>query len=425
MRIIVSILVLYNILFSKVYTLKEVYEAAFTNSDSYHISSLKKESSNKEVDKTLSAFLPTAKIENEYFKLNEYPVIVDGVEVRKRKSRRDVTFTLEQTLYDRSKYLNYKDKKVIYNQSSLEKTKEKQQLIFDVIRYYFEAIFKANQIELINQKLKSFEKIVERAKAKFKSGLISKADYLEAKLERDESLTQKLELEYEFNQSKSFLEKLANLDDIQILDKIKLHNVNTSLFFGYEDKYKDNLDLKIQKMKLKRAEINKDIALSKFEPTATLTYEKVTNDVEASKDQNTINFLITMNIFNGMYDTKNYQQTKINNQIEKLSLNKLEKDVKQNIKNKIDKVVTFYKIIQSYPTILEAKKFALEGMRERFQRGTKSIIDLLDEENKYFEKLNKYTEYEYQFVIEYTTLKQYTNSLDEEFINKINGFLYE
>lgn len=64
-------------------------------------------------------------------------------------------------------------------------------------------------------------------------------------------------------------------------------------------------------------------------------------------------------------------------------------------------------------------------MRERFQRGTKSIIDLLDEENKYFEKLNKYTEYEYQFVIEYTTLKQYTNSLDEEFINKINGFLYE
>lgn len=337
MRIIVSILVLYNILFSKVYTLKEVYEAAFTNSDSYHISSLKKESSNKEVDKTLSAFLPTAKIENEYFKLNEYPVIVDGVEVRKRKSRRDVTFTLEQTLYDRSKYLNYKDKKVIYNQSSLEKTKEKQQLIFDVIRYYFEAIFKANQIELINQKLKSFEKIVERAKAKFKSGLISKADYLEAKLERDESLTQKLELEYEFNQSKSFLEKLANLDDIQILDKIKLHNVNTSLFFGYEDKYKDNLDLKIQKMKLKRAEINKDIALSKFEPTATLTYEKVTNDVEASKDQNTINFLITMNIFNGMYDTKNYQQTKINNQIEKLSLNKLEKDVKQNIKTKLIK----------------------------------------------------------------------------------------
>lgn len=425
MRIIVSILVLYNILFSKVYTLKEVYEAAFTNSDSYHISSLKKESSNKEVDKSLSAFLPTAKIENEYFKLNEYPVIVDGVEVRKRKSRRDVTFTLEQTLYDRSKYLNYKDKKVIYNQSSLEKTKEKQKLIFDVIRYYFETIFKANQIELINQKLKSFEKIVERAKAKFQSGFISKADYLEAKLERDETLTQKLELEYEFNQSKSFLEKLANLDDIQVLDKIKLHDINTNLFFAYEDNYKDNLDLEIQKMKLKRAEINKDIALSKFEPTATLTYEKVVNDVEASENQNTITFLITMNIFNGMYDTKNYQQAKINNQIEKLSLNKLQKDIKQNVKNKIDKVVTFYKIIQSYPSILETKKFALEGMRERFQRGTKSIIDLLDEENKYFEKLNKYTEYEYQFVIEYTTLKQYTNSLDEKFINKINGFLYE
>lgn len=425
MKIFVGLLIICNILFSKVYSLTDVYEAAFNNSDSYKISLLKKDSSDKEVDKSLSAFLPTAKIENEYFKLNEYPVIVEGVEVEKRRTRRDITFTLEQTLYDRSKYLDYKDKQTIYKQSSLEKDKEKQQLIFDVIKYYFETIFKANQIEVINQKLKSLEKIVERADVKYKSGLISMADFLEAKLERDELLTQKFQLEYEYNQSKSFLEKLTGIDDLEIIENIKLHNVNTGSFYDFGDKFDNNLDFKIQKMKQKRAEINKSVALSKFEPTATLTYEKVSNDVQASKDQNTITFLISLNLFNGLYDTKNYQQTKINNQIEKLALNKLEKDIKQNIKNKIDKVVTYHKIIEAYPKILETKEFALEGMRERFQRGTKSIIDLLDEENKYFEKLNKYTEYQYQFVLEYTTLKQYTNSLDESFLNKINGFLYE
>jgi outer membrane protein len=317
------------------------------------------------------------------------------------------------------------DKQIIYNQSVLERDKEKQQLIFDVVRYYFETIFKANQIEVVEQKLKSFDKILERASIKLQSGLISKADYFEAKLEKDELITQKLQLEYEYNQSKSFLEKLTNLDNIQIRENIKIQNININSFLDSFNQYGSNVDFKIQTMKLKRAEISKDLALSRFEPTASLVYEHISNDVPASENQQTITFLVSMNLFNGMYDTTNYQQSKINNQIEKLALNKLEKDIKQNIKNKIDKVKTFYTIIQAYPSILETKRFSLEGMRERFQRGTKSIIDLLDEENKYFEKLNKYTEYQYQFVTEYTTLKQYTNSLNEDYLNKLNGFLYE
>lgn len=425
MKIIVSLFVISTVLLSKIYDLNEIYTAAFHNSDSYTMSILKKDSSEKEVDKALTAFFPTAKIEHEYLKINEFPVIVDGVEIEKRENRKDLTFTLEQTLYDRSKYLNYKEKEILYHQAALEKDKEKQQLLFDVVKYYFETIFKANQIDVIEQKLKSIDKILERASIKLESGLISKADYYEAKLEKDELITQKLQLEYEYNQSKSFLEKLTTFDNIQIRETININNININSFLDSFNQYESNVDFKIQIMKLKRAEINKDLALSKFEPTASLTYEHVSNDIPASENQKTITFLVSMNIFNGMYDTTHYQQSKINNQIEKLALKKLEKDIKQNIKNKIDKVKTFYTIIQAYPTILETKRFSLEGMRERFKRGTKSIIDLLDEENKYFEKLNKYTEYQYQFITEYTTLKQYTNSLNEEYLNQLNGFLYE
>lgn len=425
MKSIISLLLIYNILLSKTYDLDEIYEAAYQNSDSYNIAVLKNESLDKEVDKSLSSFLPTATVKNEYLKVNEYPVIVDGIEIEKRRTRRDITFTVEQILYDRSKYLNYKDSQSIYNQSSLEKEKEKQQLMFDVIRYYFETLFKANQIDVATQKLKRFEKIVEKAGVKFESGFISLADYLEAKLERDEVITQKIQLEHEYRQSQSFLEKLANTDNVEIRKNIKLNYVSVDSLVNYIEKYEDNLDLKIQKLKLQRAEISQDIAISQFEPTANVTYELIKNDVQDSTDQKTITFGISMNLFNGMYDTRNYQQTKINKRVEKLTLDKLQKDIKQNIKNRVDKVVTFHKILQIYPDILETKRFALEGMRERFQRGTKSIIDLLDEENKYFEKINKYTEYQYQFVIEYATLKQYTNSLNNEFIKKVNGFLYE
>jgi outer membrane protein len=106
-------------------------------------------------------------------------------------------------------------------------------------------------------------------------------------------------------------------------------------------------------------------------------------------------------------------------------MNQLIKDTKQSINNKYQKVKTYIEIIKSYPAIIQAKAFSLESMREKFNVGTKTIINLLDEENKYFDKLNKYTEYKYQYVVEYTSLKQYTNSLDEEFIKKVNGFISE
>ena len=64
-------------------------------------------------------------------------------------------------------------------------------------------------------------------------------------------------------------------------------------------------------------------------------------------------------------------------------------------------------------------------MQERFNIGTKSIVDLLDEENEYFEKLNIFTEYQYQFLLEYSELMKYTNYLNEEFLNKVDRLIYE
>ena len=411
--------------YAKKYDLIEVYNLAYANSESYEISVLKENSSEKEIDKSLAAFYPKVSLDTEYMKLNKYPVIVDGVEKYKRTHRRDITVNVDQVLYDRSKYLDYKDKKNLFNQRVLEKYKEEQQLIFDVTKYYFETIYKAKQVELVEQKLKRFEKIVERALLKYKSGFISKADYLEAKSERDELVTQKLQMNLDFETSKSFLQKLTGVDKMNIKNNIILDNVNVTSVLNEFNGFENNLDFKIQKYKLDRADINSSMAIASFEPTITFNYEHVDNDIEASDNQNTLTFLFSFNIFNGFYDLKNYQQAKIEQSIERLTLKKLVKDIQQNIKNKVNKIKTYHEIILSYPEVLETKAFSLDGMRERFKVGNKSIIDLLDEENKYYEKLNKYTEYKYEFILEYTTLMQYVSRLDERFLNNVNGFVNE
>lgn len=379
----------------------------------------------EDVQKSVSSFYPKVNLDLEYIKLNEYPVVVNGVEERTRDDRYDQTLNVEQLLYDRSKYLEYKKQKNNYTQTSLEKDKAYQQLVYDVIKYYFETLFRNKQIELTNQKLERLEKIELRAKLKSESGFISKADYLEAQAEKGDLLVKKAQLILDYNLSKSFLKRLTGLENIEIKKKIELKEVDIMKMQEYLNDINENLDVRIQKMKIKQADIQKSISVTGFEPSLSLNYEYKNNDIEGVDEERTLTLLLQVPIFSGFYDVNNYQQAKISQLIEKESMNQLIKDTKQSINNKYQKVKTYIEIIKSYPAIIQAKAFSLESMREKFNVGTKTIISLLDEENKYFDKLNKYTEYKYQYVVEYTSLKQYTNSLDEEFIKKVNGFISE
>lgn len=425
MKKVLFFIFLNSFAFAQTYNLVDLYKLSFENSESYKVSKLKNEYNDDEVDKSLSAFYPKVNIETEFMKINEFPVIVDGVEQERRDDRKDTTFTVEQTIYDRSKYLDYKLKKNDFLQSEFDINKEHQELVFDVIRYYLDSLLKAKQIELANQKLKRLETILLRAQVKLENGFISKADYLEAKLQRDELITQTIKRKLDYTVSKSFLEKLSGTNNIEIKKNINLAFFNTNHLKEYSDKIEENLDVQIQKLKVKKSDIKVSQSISDFEPTLLLKYEHVANDVPENENERTLSLFLKFNIFNGFYDTKNYQQSRIEKNIERLNFDKLLKDVDQNIKNKITNLNSYFEIIQSYPEVLESKKFILDGMQERFNIGTKSIIDLLDEENEYFEKLNIFTEYQYQFLLEYTELMKYTNYLNEDFLNEVDRLIYD
>ncbi len=425
MKKVLFFIFLNSFAFAQTYNLVDLYKLSFENSESYKVSKLKNEYSDDEVDKSLSAFYPKVNIETEFMKINEFPVIVDGVEQERRDDRKDTTFTVEQTIYDRSKYLDYKLKKNDFLQSEFDINKEHQELVFDVIRYYLESLLKAKQIELANQKLKRLETILLRAQVKLENGFISKADYLEAKLQRDELITQTIKRKLDYTVSKSFLEKLSGTNNIEIKKNINLAFFNTNHLKEYSDKIEENLDVQIQKLKVKKSDIKVSQSISDFEPTLLLKYEHVANDVPENENERTLSLFLKFNIFNGFYDTKNYQQSRIEKNIERLNFDKLLKDIDQNIKNKITNLNSYFEIIQSYPEVLESKKFILDGMQERFNIGTKSIVDLLDEENEYFEKLNIFTEYQYQFLLEYTELMKYTNYLNEDFLNEVDRLIYD
>lgn len=422
---VILFILFYSFAFGKTYNLIDLYELSVGMNESYEISKLNKKYSDEEVNKSISSFYPKADISTEFMKINEFPVIIDGVEQERRDNRRDTTLIVEQTIYDRSKYLDYKIKKNDFYQSEFGEIKEHQTLIYDLIRYYLDTLLKAKQIDLLNQKLKRLDIITQRAYAKMENGLISKADYLEAKLQRDDLATQIIKRELDYSVSRSFLEKLAGVYDIEIKKSINLAFFDIKKIEEYSKNIKENLDIQIQKLKIDKGSLKVSQSISDFEPKLVLNYEHIGNDVPENENQRTLSLMLRFNIFNGFYNSANYQQARIEKSIESLNYNRLMKDIDQGIKNKLISLNSYFEIIKSYPQVLESKKFVIDAMQERFNLGTRTIIDLLDEEDKYFEKLNIFTEYQYQFLMEYTELMRYTNYLDKEFISEVDRLIHE
>jgi|GEM_PF-4830102 len=425
MRKLFLLIFLYSFSFAKTYNLVQLYKLSFSNSEDYEIGKLKREFSNKELDKSISAFYPKVSIEKKLMKVNEFPVVVNGVEQERRDNRQDTTFIVEQIIYDRSKYYDYRLKSNDLLQSEIEVDKKQQELMFDLIKYYLDSLLKIKQIELLNQKLKKVDAILLRAQVKMDSGFISKSDYLEAKVQKDEILTQIIKRKLDYNISKSYLEKLSGIENIDVKKNINLALFNIKNLDEYSNKVEDNLDIQVQKLKLKNSNMKVSKSISNFEPIIFAKYEHISNDIPENENERTLSLSLKFNIFNGFYDLKSYQQSRIEKSMEKLSFDKLLKDIEQDVKNKINNLSSYYEIIKSYPQILEEKSFVLEGMQERFNIGTKTIIDLLDEEDEYFEKLNTFTQYQYQFLLEYTELMKYTNYLNEKFLGEIDKLIYE
>lgn len=425
MKKLIVFIFLYGYAYAKTYNILEVYDASFSSSENYEISNLRNQYQYNEIDKSLSAFYPKLDLNIEQMKINEFPVVIDGEEKERRDQRRDVIFSAEQIIYDRSKILDYQIKKKDYFQSQFEMNIEHQEIMFNVIKYYLDALLKAKQIELLNQKRKRLEVIVNRASAKFESGFMSKADYYEAKLQYDELFTQIIKANLDYKVSISTLERFSGLSDIQIKKNIKLDSFEINNLKDLETKINDNIDVQIQKLKLEKSEIKISQSISKYEPILSLNYQQIVNDIPSSENEKKIFLLLRINLFNGFYDNKNYEQSRIEKNIETMNLNKLLKDIEQDVKNRIVSIKSYFNIIENYPKILEAKRFILDGMQERFDMGTKSIVDLLDEENQYFEKLNTFTQYKYQLLYEYGELMKNISGLDKEFLVEMDRLIYE
>ena len=338
MRIIFFFSFIISMSYSKTYSLLEVFELSYINSDEQKILNYQHQKEQEELEKSISSFYPKIDLKFEYKKINEFPVIVDGIELKKRKEKLDSTLSIEQTLYDRKKYIVYKQKNNSLKKSYLEKKNNKQLLMHEVINSYFETIYKKKQKELIEQKIKRTDKIIQKASSKYEAGLISKVDYLESKASRLELFAQIIQSDLELNLSKSNLLRLTGLNSIQINNNIKFFNLENIKYPKNESDFDNNFDIKLQNFLIKEAKLNKSESITGFEPKLSLSYEYLRDDVKGTDDQKKLSLILNISIFNGFYDLDNYQQKKIEELIQKSKQNKIIKETKQNIKNKIQNI---------------------------------------------------------------------------------------
>jgi len=420
MKIGVGLLLCSLYVLAKTYTVQEVVSLSIDNSKKIDIASLAHSIQYKEVAKSKSFFYPTAYVELTYDK----QVLFNDNRIKKQNEKVEGTFNIEQVLYDRSKYLEYEKEKHNFFLTQLDENNEKNKLVLEVIQTYLETLFKKKQIYLIEYKKNHINKIVQKAKLEYEQGFISKAEYQESLSQKYELQVSELERKLEYENLKTKLGIFTSVENIDVYNNIKISSSKLQQFKYFENALEDNYEVQTIYTQIKQSKVDKSIAYSKFEPTVKLNYEYL--DVDLAKGDGTNNFSVVLNIplFEGFSKYNNLDQTLLKEKQKQEQLEDIKLDQYEKLKKSYLKLTTYQEILALYPGIIDAKELRLVALSEEFSSGIKSLVELLDETNKYFEKYNKYVEYKYLYLSELASLHYETNKLDEQFITTLNGYIY-
>ena len=289
----------YNTLFAtSSFDLKTIYGKAIIKSILYqeNITNLELASNKKLID--ASKFYPKLSAYYEYLQINEFPVTEDNVITGYRKNRQDKNLRVDQVLFDRNIFTEFSKSSDNKRFKILELKDSKSKLMLELIEKYFSMLAVKDELELLNKELESYKHILDKAKLKEQSGLISKVDLLEAISEKNLVLARIVETRASIQTKALELENIAGLDIDDIVSMRK--DLNTNLLENelnyFTARLNENIEIKknIFEIKDKHKEMINHNML--YIPKVSAYYEYTDYDTPGKESNQKVGLKFELNI---------------------------------------------------------------------------------------------------------------------------------
>ena len=332
--------------------------------------------------------------------------------------------TITQNLYDSGvNDLEIERSKILFNNEMIKFKLTIQDLILDAIEGYLAVLNYEKSLEVTVKNYDSVSKAYEENKTRFDLGSATLYDLQNAEASFAIVSTNLFAAKQNVEISKKSFLKVVGLDAINLEDILK---INTLINFEkiLENSLIDNLNLILLSNDIKNKELlilkEKNLKKPNLDLTGTGSYSDGGRfDTGTESSSASLALTLTVPIFKKGRDNSNIrklQSQKLQNEISLL-------DSKDDLELLIANTFKDFKInesqMKSNQIIIKSIETSLRSLQEEYNIGTKTITDLVEEEEKLLNAKVNYFNSKKDFLLNYFKLK----SLDGSLIKLFNNYL--
>ena len=396
------------------------------------------------IDQGLSLLLPNISAQGSYTDLEnsrKFNTPISNVLLAGTKAdyqNYEYGVVVRQPIFNYASYNRYKQNLVQTSLSDKQLLWSRQDLIYRVVKLYFETLQASDEIDLLQAQRKEIFAQLAEAEAMFNAGLVSITDVNETKTK-----AALIEVE-QLNALQLFKIKKREFETITGSLPGKLNKLNPVITFTkVENKAEEwidiaienNLDLQIRRDEVKIADREIDIRAGDRFPTIDAFasrsrswdsggYPYGTTKNQGNKQfSDAIGIEINIPIYQGGFRSSRVREGKLL----KLKLQEdeeyLERQVKLAVRENFLHLQTNFAEIVAYDVALKSAKLTLDSTNIGFKAGLRDSIDVLRAQQVYFDAEKDILDNKYDYLMNLINLKFSVGMLTKQDVIEINKYL--
>lgn len=308
-----------------------------------------------------------------------------------------------------------------------------QNLMVLTTEAYFNILSAQDNLEFTLAEQKAIERQLEQAKQRFDVGLIAITDVHEAQAGYDQARANQIEAENQLDDSKEALREIIGENEAKLNALIKSVQYTrpepNDISAWVKNAETNNLKIiaALNQVESKRKDIS--IQRSGHIPTLDIVASYGAQDVNSTfglrGDTQSVGLELNIPIFQGGGVNSKTRQAHFEHLAAKEELMTTQRQVKREVRNAFRDVISSLSRVKALNATVASAESALEATEAGFEVGTRTMVDVLNEQRNLYRTKRDYSRSRYDYLINGVKLKLATSSLTEEDLSSINQYLVQ
>ena len=402
--------------------LADIYALAKKNDPEFRSAKAALEAAYESVKISRGNFLPNVNLSAGYSDIDSDAAVSDS------GGTTSYSINFKQPIYRGENNANHSLNKNYVKQAEADFATAEQSLIIRVATQYFAVLGAQDNFEFSRAELQANSRQLEQTKQRFEVGLVAVTDVHEAQARFDLSKAQSIDAENQLNNETEALRAITGEyhtsfallksespltppepNDIEHWTKLALEQ-NKFLISSQHFAAQSRDSVNVQK--------------SAHKPTLDFNASKSHSDSDAgTTDTTSYGIQFNMNFFNGGSTSASVRQAEHNLTRAVESLEEARRSTQRNVRSSFLSVSSAVSQVKALNQAVISSQSRLKASEAGFDVGTRTTVDVLDARRELYNSQRLHSRARYDYILEKLRLEQFVGDLNEEDVNKINGWL--